>query len=131
MINITRVFEYGGQEYLADITVRTDLNRTEFAVFKSKDGQFTFDDAIPLYSKRDVALSTEALTRGIAEFINIVARKTMYRNKKIEQAARAYIESIKDEPWYQVDYDDIILDAFMEGVWWFKDQLEQAWNLKQ
>lgn len=55
----------------------------------------------------------------------------MYRNKKIEQAARAYIESVKDEPWYQVDYDDIILDAFMEGVWWFKDQLEQAWNLKQ
>lgn len=37
-------------------------------------------------------------------------------SKEIQEACREYIDSIKNEPWYQVDYDDIILEAFAEGV---------------
>ena len=67
---MTRIFNHSGQEYLADITIRTDKDyRTECAIFKSKGGQFTFDDAIPLYLKIDVAISSDALDECIAEFV--------------------------------------------------------------
>lgn len=69
-INITRIFTHEGQEYLADITVRTDKDyRSECAIFKSEGGQFTFDTAIPLYLKMDVGLDYGALNECIAEFI--------------------------------------------------------------
>lgn len=37
-------------------------------------------------------------------------------SKEIQDACRVYIDSIKGEAWYSPDLDDIILDAFWEGM---------------
>lgn len=42
-------------------------------------------------------------------------------SEEIKTAAREYIDSVKNEPWYQVEYDDIILDAFWEGYLYHRD----------
>ena len=69
-INCGYVIEYDGQEYIADITVRSDMNyRTEFAVFKSVDRQITLDNAIPIFRKMDVSMDFESLDKCIQEFI--------------------------------------------------------------
>lgn len=69
-MNITKIFNHNGQEYLADITIRSDKDyRTECAIFKSKDRQVTFDNAIQLYLKMDVDLTYDELERCVTEFI--------------------------------------------------------------
>ena len=71
--NCGYVIEYNGQEYIADITVRTDMDyRTEFAVFKSVDQQITFDNAIPIFQKMDVRMDFGTLEKCIAEFIESI-----------------------------------------------------------
>ena len=68
--NVGYLIEYNGQEYITDITIRTDKEyRTEFAVFKSVDRQITFENAIPIYCKMDVAMDFEELKKCIDEFI--------------------------------------------------------------
>ena len=69
-LNVGYVIEYNGQEYIADITVRTDLDYiTEFTVFKSVGQQITFDNAIPIYRKEDVGMDFNSLECCIDEFI--------------------------------------------------------------
>ena len=70
-MNCGYVIEYKGHEYIADITVRTDMDYcTEFAVFKSVEQQITFDNALPIYRKMDVAMNYDSLEECIEEFIN-------------------------------------------------------------
>lgn len=75
--NIGYIIAYDGQEYIADITIRKDLDyRTECAIFKAVDRQITFDNAIPLYKKMDVDYSIEALEKCIDEFIDQLENKS-------------------------------------------------------
>lgn len=75
-INVGYVFEYNGQEYIGDITTRTDLDYiNEFAVFKSVDRQITFDNAIPLFRKLDVSKDYASCKEYIQEFINTIKNK--------------------------------------------------------
>ena len=68
--NVGYVIEVNGQEYIADITIRTDKDYcTEFAVFKSVDQQITFENALPIFVKEDVEMSFESLEKCIDEFI--------------------------------------------------------------
>lgn len=68
--NVGYVIEVNGQEYIADITIRTDKDYcTEFAVFKSVDQQITFENALPVFVKEDVEMSYESLEKCIDEFI--------------------------------------------------------------
>jgi hypothetical protein len=68
--NVGYVIEVNDQEYIADITVRTDKDYcTEFAVFKSVDQQITFANALPLYTKQNVEMTYESLEKCIDEFI--------------------------------------------------------------
>lgn len=68
--NVGYVIEVNGQEYIADITIRTDKDYcTEFAVFKSVDQQITFENALPVFAKEDVEMSYESLEKCIDEFI--------------------------------------------------------------
>lgn len=64
------IFEYKGQEYLADVCVRRDLLDTECAIFKSVDRQITFENGLPLYCKQRVPLTECALRDCINEFID-------------------------------------------------------------
>ncbi len=74
--NIGYIIAYDGQEYIADITIRKDLDyRTECAIFKAVDRQITFDNAIPLYKKMDIDYSIEALEKCIDEFIDQLENK--------------------------------------------------------
>lgn len=69
-LNVGYVIEVNGQEYIADITVRTDKDYcTEFAVFKSVDQQITFENALPVFVKEDVEMTYESLEKCIDEFI--------------------------------------------------------------
>ena len=69
-LNVGYVIEVNGQEYIADITIRTDKDYcTEFAVFKSVDQQITFENALPVFVKEDVEMSYESLEKCIDEFI--------------------------------------------------------------
>ena len=80
--NCGYVIEYNGQEYIADITARSDMDyRTEFAVFKSVDQQITFDNAIPIFRKMDVGMDFGTLNECIWEFIESINNKNlaMYR----------------------------------------------------
>lgn len=42
--------------------------------------------------------------------------------EELKNAVREYIDSIKNEPWYDVSYDDIILEGWTRGVEWLKKQ---------
>ena len=69
-MNVAYLIDYKGQEYLVDITYRSDMDyRTECAIFKTENAQFTFEDALPLYRKMDVDWSYDALEECIDEFI--------------------------------------------------------------
>lgn len=70
-MNVGYVFEHQGQEYIGDITVRTDRDyTTEFAVFKSVDRQITFSNAIPMFTKKNVDMDYKTCKRYIQEFID-------------------------------------------------------------
>ena len=64
------VFEHKGQEYLADITIMPDYE-TECMIFKSHGGQFTFEDAMGVYTNYDVDFSPEGLEECIRDFISL------------------------------------------------------------
>ena len=74
-LNVGYIIDYKGQEYIASIKIRADLGyRSEFAIFKSQGGQFTIDDALPLYRKEDVEFSYDALDKCIDEFIDSIEK---------------------------------------------------------
>lgn len=89
--NVTYIFEYNGQEYLADITFIPGSTYSECAIFKSVDQQLTFDNAIPLYRKEDVPMTYEALEDCIDEFL-----QQNKDNKKEEQYMRKNTLIIKE-----------------------------------
>ena len=67
--NIGCVFEYEGQEYLADIKWDYDKWCSEFAIFTSVDKQITFENAIPLYKCEDVEFSQSYLKECIENYL--------------------------------------------------------------
>lgn len=42
--------------------------------------------------------------------------------EEIKQAVRKYIDSIKNEPWYDVTLDDVILEAWKACLEWYKNR---------
>lgn len=76
-LNVGYIIVYNGQEYLADITVRTDKDyRTEFAVFKTKNQQIVFDEtgwpSLPIYTEMDVMMNFESLDQCIERAIDFI-----------------------------------------------------------
>lgn len=76
-LNVGYIIVYNGQEYLADITVRTDKDyRTEFAVFKTKNQQIVFDGkgwpSLPIYTEKDVTMDFESLEQCIERAIDFI-----------------------------------------------------------
>lgn len=76
-LNVGYIIVYNGQEYLADITVRTDKDyRTEFAVFKTKNQQIVFDEtgwpSLPIYTEMDVMMDFESLEQCIERAIDFI-----------------------------------------------------------
>ena len=63
------LFYHKGQEYLASQCFRMDGYYTECVIFKTTNGQFTFEDALGEYRKIDVELTRESLIDCIEEFI--------------------------------------------------------------
>lgn len=75
--NVGYIIVYNGQEYLADITVRTDKNyRTEFMMFKTKNQQIVFDErgwpSLPIYVEMDVTMNFESLEQCIERAIDFI-----------------------------------------------------------
>lgn len=71
--NCGYLIRHNNQEYIADITCRSDIDyRTEFAVFKAIDGQITFENALPIYKIMDVGFDFGALEKCIQEFIKYI-----------------------------------------------------------
>lgn len=76
-LNVGYIIVYKGQEYLADITVRTDKDYcTEFAVFKTKNQQIVFDESglpsLPIYTEMDVTMNFESLEQCIERAIDFI-----------------------------------------------------------
>lgn len=66
------VFYIGEQEYLASLIIQTayaDFYGTECIIFKSKDRQFTFADALGECMARNIDYSQDALRECVEDFI--------------------------------------------------------------
>ena len=67
------IFHIGEQEYLGSLIIQTayaDYYGTECIIFKSKNGQFTFDDALAECMPRNIDFSQDALRECVTDFIN-------------------------------------------------------------
>lgn len=81
-INVGYIIVYKEQEYLADITIRTDKDyRTEFAIFKTKNQQIVFDEtgwpSLPIYTEMDVRMDYESLEQCIDRAIEYIDNHTL------------------------------------------------------
>ena len=69
-INLSCIFNHKGQEYLADITVRSDRDfQTELIIFKTTNGQFSFVDALGVCSGLNIGFDWESLKTCVEDFI--------------------------------------------------------------
>lgn len=65
-------FFIGEQEYLASLIIQTayhDFYGTECIIFKAKNKQFTFEDALGECCARDIEFSPDALRAVVKDFI--------------------------------------------------------------
>ena len=65
------LFFIGSQEYLGSLIIRSDLGyETECVIFKTTNGQFTFEDALGECMMRGVEYSQDALRECVTDFIS-------------------------------------------------------------
>ena len=70
-MNVGALVEVNGEELIADITYKSLAGDDgfEFAVFKTKDRQITFDTALPIFCKKNVSFDWDAWEMCMKEFL--------------------------------------------------------------
>ena len=71
--NIGALIEVDGEELIADITYKSFMGEDgyEFAVFRTKDRQITFDTALPIFCKKNVHFDWDEWERCMNEYVSM------------------------------------------------------------
>ena len=66
--NLGCLFNVKGQEYLADITINN--YSPELVIFKTKNGRFSFEDALGVCYGLNVGFDFDSLRECVEDFVN-------------------------------------------------------------